>query len=146
MYVTECALLCHSVASQIDGPHDLQGARGPHSPQREFFAIAFLSSDNPHKVRRSLKHRCLVTSHVCVGSPFLCNLFHRAQRTHEAAREGNVPLCGDNIWNPQHPPWSPHSGLMRQPTKEGPACDVLGGPVQMLCDMNRSSEQLALAL
>ena len=69
-----------------------------------------------------------------------------AQRTHEAAREGVVPLCGDSLWNPNEPLDSPHSGLMRQPTKEGPACDVLEGPVQMLCDMNRSSEPLALAL
>ena len=102
MYVTECGLLCHSVASRVDRPHDLQGARGPHSPQREFFAIAFLSSDNPHKVRRSLKHRCLVTSHVCVGSPFLCNLFHRAQMIYGTPQEAFT---------------SAHSGLMRQPAK-----------------------------
>ena len=43
-----------------------------------------------------------------------------AQRTHEAAREGIVPLRGDDIWNPEDTPESPHSGLVRQPTKEGP--------------------------
>ena len=26
-----------------------------------------------------------------------------AQRTHEAAREGIVPLCEDDIWNPKNP-------------------------------------------
>ena len=46
---------------------------------------------------------------------FLC-----AQRTHEAAHEGTVPLCEDDTWNPKDAPGSPHSGLMRQPTKEGP--------------------------
>ena len=43
-----------------------------------------------------------------------------ARWTHEAAREGTVPLCGDDIWNPQKSLASPHSGLMKQPTKEGP--------------------------
>ena len=43
-----------------------------------------------------------------------------AQWTHEAAREGTVPLCGDDIWNPQKSLASPHSGLMKQPAKEGP--------------------------
>ena len=42
-----------------------------------------------------------------------------AQRTHEAAREGIVPLCEVDMWNPKESPESPHSGLMRQPTKEG---------------------------
>ena len=27
-----------------------------------------------------------------------------AQRTHEAAREGTVPLCEDDIWNPKETP------------------------------------------
>ena len=43
-----------------------------------------------------------------------------ARWTHEAAREGTVPLCGDDIWNPQESLASPHSGLMKQPAKEGP--------------------------
>ena len=42
-----------------------------------------------------------------------------ARWTHEAAREGTVPLCGDDIWNPRTSLASPHSGLMKQPTKEG---------------------------
>ena len=43
-----------------------------------------------------------------------------ARWTHEAAREGTVPLCGDDIWNPQTSLVSPHSGLMKQPAKEDP--------------------------
>ena len=43
-----------------------------------------------------------------------------AQRTHEAAREGFVPLCEDSLWNPRESLESPHSGLVKQPTKEGP--------------------------
>ena len=43
-----------------------------------------------------------------------------AQGTHEAAHEGTVPLCKDDIWNPKEHPESPHSGLMRQPAREGP--------------------------
>ena len=53
-----------------------------------------------------------------------------AQRTHEAAREGVVPLCRDNLWNPQHAPGSPHSGLMRQPTTDGSACEILEGSIK----------------
>ena len=47
-----------------------------------------------------------------------------ARRTHDAARKGTVPLCGDDIWNPKETPQSPHSGLMRQPTKEGPVLEI----------------------
>ena len=50
-----------------------------------------------------------------------------ARWTHEAAREGTVPLCGDDIWNPQTSLVSPHSGLMKQPTKEGSVSDHRGG-------------------
>ena len=58
-----------------------------------------------------------------------------APRTHEAAREGTVPLCEDDTWNPKDTPKSPHSGLMRQPTKEEPvswrlcASQIWEGPV-----------------
>ena len=48
-----------------------------------------------------------------------------AQRIHEAAREGTVPLCGDDIWNPRESPEYPHSGLIRQPTTEGPVSGIL---------------------
>ena len=48
-----------------------------------------------------------------------------AQRTHEAAREGVVPLCEVNLWNPRESRETPHSGLMRQPTKEGPVSGIL---------------------
>ena len=41
-----------------------------------------------------------------------------AQWTHEAAHEGTVPLCEDDIWKPTETPESPHSGLMRQPAKD----------------------------
>ena len=47
-----------------------------------------------------------------------------AQRTHEAAREGVVPLCEDGLWNPRKSLESPHSGLMRQPTKDGPVWNI----------------------
>ena len=66
---------------------------------------------------------------------FLCARFYTepethnrlpAQRTHEAAREGFVPLCEDSLWNPRESLESPHSGLMRQPTKEGPVWNSLG--------------------
>ena len=50
-----------------------------------------------------------------------------AQRIHEAAREGTVPLCGDDIWNPQTSFASPHSGLMKQPTKEGSVSEIPEG-------------------
>ena len=43
-----------------------------------------------------------------------------ARWTHEAAREGTVPLCEDAKWKPAHTQESPHSGLMKQPAKEGP--------------------------
>ena len=48
-----------------------------------------------------------------------------AQRTHEAAREGVVPLCEVSLWNPRESRETPHSGLMRQPTKEGPVSGIL---------------------
>ena len=48
-----------------------------------------------------------------------------AQQTHEAAREGTVPLCEDDLWKPEDTPQSSHSGLMRQPTKEGPVSGIL---------------------
>ena len=53
-----------------------------------------------------------------------------ARWTHEAAREGTVPLCGDDIWNPQNSLASPYSGLMKQPAKEGPfrKSRLNGGP------------------
>ena len=38
-----------------------------------------------------------------------------ARWTHGPARDGTVPLCGDDIWNPQVSLASPHRGLMRQP-------------------------------
>ena len=50
-----------------------------------------------------------------------------ARWTHEAAREGTVPLCGDDIWNPQTSLASPHSGLMKQPTKEGSVSEIPEG-------------------
>ena len=56
-----------------------------------------------------------------------------AQWTHEAAHEGTVPLCEDDIWNPNEHPESPHSGLMRQPTKEG--IPEGKGPSQGFCDI-----------
>ena len=50
-----------------------------------------------------------------------------ARWTHEAAREGTVPLCGDDIWNPRTSLASPHSGLMKQPTKEGSVSEIPEG-------------------
>ena len=38
----------------------------------------------------------------------------------KAMLEGPVPLCEDDLWKPEDTPQSSHSGLMRQPTKEGP--------------------------
>ena len=51
---------------------------------------------------------------------------HQILRTtiHEAAREGIVPLCEDDVWNPKDAPASPRSGLMRQPTKEGSVWNI----------------------
>ena len=46
-------------------------------------------------------------------------MFKEIGKIPEAAREGIVPLCEDDSWNPQDAPGSPHSGLIRQPTKEG---------------------------
>ena len=48
-----------------------------------------------------------------------------AQWTHEAAREGTVPLCEDAKWKPAHTQESPHSGLMKQPTREGSVSRIL---------------------
>ena len=45
-------------------------------------------------------------------------------KEHGAARDGTVPLCGDDIWNPQLSLASPNSGLMKQPTKEGPFSEL----------------------
>ena len=47
-----------------------------------------------------------------------------AQGTHEAAREGIVPLCEDDTWNPKETEFFAQ-GFMRQPTKEGPVSKVL---------------------
>ena len=46
-------------------------------------------------------------------------MFKETGKIPEAAREGIVPLCEVAVWNPKESPVSPHSGLMRQPTKEG---------------------------
>ena len=46
-------------------------------------------------------------------------MFKEIGKIPEAAREGIVPLCEVDMWNPKESPESPHSGLMRQPTKEG---------------------------
>ena len=35
------------------------------------------------------------------------------------------PLCEDSLWNPRESRETPHSGLMRQPTKEGPVSGIL---------------------
>ena len=53
------------------------------------------------------------------------NTYILARWTHQAAREGTVPLCEDDIRNPTDPAMSPHSGLMRQPTKEEPVSELL---------------------
>ena len=53
------------------------------------------------------------------------NTYILARWTHQAAREGTVPLCEDDIRNPTDPAKSPHSGLMRQPTKEEPVSELL---------------------
>ena len=54
------------------------------------------------------------------------NTYILARWTHQAAREGTVPLCEDDIWNPKETLESPHSGLNRQPTKEWPVSRIPG--------------------
>ena len=68
------------------------------------------------------------------GILFLCARFYTepethkrllAQRTHEAAREGTVPLCEEDLWKPKNTPESPHSGPKRQPAMKGPVSGIL---------------------
>ena len=59
-----------------------------------------------------------------------------ARWTHQAAREGTVPLCEDAKWKPADTRESPHSGLMKQPTMEGSVSTILavqGLPIKRFC-------------
>ena len=53
-----------------------------------------------------------------------------AQGSHEAAREGSVPLCEDDTWNPKETEFFAQ-GFMRQPTKERPVSKVLGAILEL---------------
>ena len=65
-------------------------------------------------------------------------MFKEIGKIPEAAREGIVPLCEVDMWNPKESPESPHSGLMRQPTKEG----IPEGerPSQGFCNVYKSTK------
>ena len=111
---------------------DLQGARLTHSPQRMF------PKKQPYRNSSQRKDACTRNSYrddLLRNIVPLCEMLYTepqaittvpAQRTHEAAREGFVPLCEDSLWNPRESLESPHSGLMRQPTKEEPVWNSLG--------------------
>ena len=114
------------------GTHSLQGARLPHSPHSATFSETSLES-HIKLFQRVIWYNTFL---IQAGIDPLCDMLDTepraiitlpAQRTHEAAREGVVPLCGDSLWNPNEPLDSPHSGLMRQPTMEGPVWDIFQG-------------------
>ena len=120
-----------SVARRLFDKHSLQGARLPHSPQKAMFEGTVLRwKESPESVFNCGERPITKGYRSSVRRLYTEPKAHiqlLAQRTHEAAREGTVPLCEDDIWNPKDTPESPHSGLMRQPTKEEPVKDLDSG-------------------
>jgi len=99
------------------GPHHLQGARLPHSLLRD--TSSFLVDADSSQCRKDTYNslgKVFMRGTVPPCQEHICSLHNGLMRQPATV----VPLYGDDIWNPRNSLVSPYSGLMKQPTKEGP--------------------------
>ena len=95
----------------------LQGARLPHSLLRD--TSSFLVDADSSQCRKDTYNsqgKVFMRGTVPPCQEHICSLHGGLMRQPATV----VPLYGDDIWNPRNSLVSPYSGLMKQPTKEGP--------------------------